>query len=48
MDDLTNKRYAQFDYTSRYASVPYYYNTRDKKEIYGLGKNMLKTATGVL
>ena len=47
MDDLTNKRYAQFDYTSRYASVPYYYNTRDKKEIYGLSKNMLKDAQWV-
>lgn len=42
MDDLTNKRYAQFDYTSRYTGIPYYYNKKDKKDIYGLSKNMIK------
>ena len=42
MDDLTKKRYAQFDYTSRYTGIPYYYNKRDEREIYGLSKNMNK------
>lgn len=47
MDDLKNKNYAKFDYTSRYTGVPYYYNKRDEKEIYGLGKNMKKTTNWV-
>ena len=42
MDDLAKKRYAQFDYTSRYTGIPYYYNKRDEREIYGLSKNMNK------
>lgn len=47
MDDLKNKRYAQFDYTSRYTGVPFYYNKRDDREIYGLGKNLIKTSNWV-
>ena len=43
MDILTNKRYEQYDYICRYTGVPYYYNTVDKKEIYGIGSNMKKT-----
>ena len=36
MDDiLTNKSYKNYDYLSRYASFPYYYNKEDKKYIYG-------------
>jgi nucleoid-associated protein YgaU len=42
MESLKDKRYITFDYTSRYASVPCYYHTVDKKEIQGLGKNMQK------
>lgn len=47
MDDLKNKRYAQYDYVSRYTGIPYYYNSRDDKDLYGLSKNMLKTNTWV-
>lgn len=44
MDVLKNKSYKQYDYKSRYASIPYYFNTEDKKEIYGLGSNVFKDA----
>ena len=47
MDDLTNKSYAKFDYTSRYTGIPYYYNKRDNREIYGLSKNLIKTTSWV-
>ena len=47
MDSLKDKKYASFDYVSRYASVPYYYHTVDNKEIYGLGKNMRKDISWV-
>jgi hypothetical protein len=42
MDSLKNKKYASFDYISRYASVPYYYHKEDQKEIFGIGKNVAK------
>jgi hypothetical protein len=42
MDSLKDKKYAKFDYISRYTSVPYYYHTVDKKEVPGLCKNMFK------
>lgn len=48
MDALKNKKYAQYDYISRYADTPYFYHTVDKKEVYGLAKNMLKDNTWVL
>lgn len=47
MDDLKNKQYGHFDYTSRYTSIPFYYNKRDNKEMYGLSKNMIKKSTWV-
>jgi hypothetical protein len=47
MESLKDKKYASFDYISRYASVPYYYHTIDNKEIFGLGKNMYKNITWV-
>ena len=40
MDELKNKNYIQYDYISRYSSVPYYYNTKYKKELYGIGTSM--------
>jgi hypothetical protein len=42
MDDLKNKKYLKFDYTSRYSGVAFYYNVRDDKEIAGLSKNVFK------
>lgn len=47
MDKLTNKQFATYDYTSRYVGVPYYFNTEDNREIYGLGKNLIKTTAWV-
>lgn len=48
MDDLRNKKYIKFDYTSRYASTPTYYNIRDNKEITGVGKNVRKDIDCIL
>lgn len=42
MDDLKNKKYLKFDYTSRYSGVAFYYNTRNDKEVAGLSKNLFK------
>lgn len=47
MDDLKNKRYIKFDYTARYIGIPVYYNKRDDRELFGLSKNMIKTAAWV-
>ena len=43
MDTLKNKTFASFDYLSRYANVPYYYDTLRDREIYGIGTNLKKT-----
>lgn len=40
MDKLTNKRYETYDYTSRYTPVPYFFDTKAKKDIYGIGEQM--------
>lgn len=40
MDVLTNKSRKYYDYTSRYSTIPYYYNVNDKKYVYGLTKNL--------
>ena len=47
MDILKNKRYESYDYTSRYTGVPYYYNTEDQKDIYGIGSNLYKNTAWV-
>lgn len=44
MDNLKNKKYIQYDYISRYTSIPTYYHTVDQKEICGLSKNLLKNS----
>lgn len=36
MNILKNKSYRTYNYTSRYSTYPYYYNTLDKKYIYGI------------
>jgi len=36
MDVLIDKSKRDYNYTSRYASFPYYYNTLDKKYVYGI------------
>lgn len=40
MDKLTNKRYHNFDYTSRYTSVPYFYDQDKQLDVYGIGTQM--------
>ncbi len=36
MDVLKDKRYKDYESLSRYTSFPTYYNTKDKKYVYGL------------
>ena len=48
MEKLTNKTYNNYDYTSRYTSIPYYYHTEDDKYIYGIGSQVNKDVTYVL
>lgn len=40
MDILKKKQWAEYDYTSRYTPFPFYYNTEDKKYVYGLTKQL--------
>lgn len=40
MEVLKNKSYKEYSYTSRYAAFPFYYNTNDKKYVYGLTKQL--------
>ena len=44
MDTLKNKSYYSYDYINRYSSVPYYYDTLKDRYVYGIGRQMLKTA----
>ena len=44
MDTLKNKTYVSFDYISRYANVPYYYDTLTGREVFGIGTNLKTTA----
>ena len=44
MDTLKNKMYASFDYLSRYTNTPYYYDTLEDRQIFGIGTG-LKTNT---
>lgn len=45
MQELQDKSIKKYDYTSRYNSVPYYYNYVDKKYVYGLSYQ-LRNDTG--
>ena len=40
MNVLKDKSSKTYLYTSRYATLPYYYNTLDKKDVYGISKNL--------
>ena len=40
MNVLKDKSSRTYFYTSRYATLPYYYNTLDKKYMYGTSKNL--------
>lgn len=47
MDVLINKKYPQLDYLARDIGRPYYFNTADQREIFGLGSNMKKDTAWV-
>jgi nucleoid-associated protein YgaU len=40
MEKLTNKRYNNFEYASRYTHVPYFYDPEAQSDIYGIGAQM--------
>lgn len=40
MEKLINKRYNNFDYISRYTTVPYFYDTENQRDIYGIGTQL--------
>jgi len=40
MDILKNKQYVNFDYNSRYAYTPIYYNSDDSEWVTGIGSNV--------
>ena len=40
MNVLKDKSSKTYLYTSRYATLPYYYNTLDKNYVYGISKNL--------
>ena len=48
MDILTNKSYKEYDYISRYATFPYYYNEEDKKYMQGLTGQLDNNSTFIL
>ena len=45
MDTLRNKQFETYNYTSRYTTVPYYYDTLNNREVYGIGSNMILNAS---
>lgn len=47
MNNLINKNYLTFDYTSRYISVPYYYDKNANREISGIGTQVDTTTAFV-
>lgn len=47
MRKLINKKYASFGYISRYTDVPYFYDTKNKREVFGIGQQMVKTTSFV-
>lgn len=40
MDVLTNKSKKLYNYTSRYAILPFYYHTADRRYVYGISSNL--------
>lgn len=48
MEELKDKAYRTYDYISRYAPFPYFYNVVDDKYIYGMTANLEKTDSYIL
>ena len=44
MDVLKDKQRKSYEYLSRYASFPFYYNTEDEKYIYGITSQLRDTS----
>jgi hypothetical protein len=40
METLKNKNYGNFNYLSRYSHIPYYFDSLEDREVYGIGMNM--------
>lgn len=47
MDTMKDKVYEAYDYTCRYTTVPYYYDTLNERYVYGIGTNMIKNISFV-
>lgn len=45
---LIDKQYRQYDYFSRYASFPIYYDTDDRRYLYGVTSQLNKDTTYVI
>lgn len=45
MDRLKNKQYKDYNYVSRYTTVPFYYDTQTGKNVYGIGSAMDKSVS---
>ena len=48
MDVLVDKSYKEYKRLSRYMNFPYYYNTLDKKYIYGTTAQLKDTTTHII
>ena len=48
MDKITNKNYKDYNYVSRYAPFPYYYNEQDDKYMQGLTSQLSQGSVFVL
>ena len=44
MEKLTKKRFNQYDYLSRYTGVAYYYDSKNAREVMGIGEQLSKDA----
>lgn len=44
MDTMTNKKYLQYDYRSRYSDIPTFFDKTNSREVYGIGLQLLKDA----
>lgn len=47
MDILKNQVFESYNYPCRYRDVPYYFNTVDQREIYGIGAQLTKNISYV-
>lgn len=48
MDILTNKQYKEYDRLSRYTTIPTYYNTKRKSDVYGTAKHLSDETSYIL